>query len=366
MTDQATEGRKLITFALRGLEAMQLTDGAFCLEMRDGDPVQRGRSIRYTAMAALGLLRAVENGHEHRLDLPGATARVVEEMSLATTQLGDLGLCLWLDRRAQGAEGDRIAHALVRGLRGGAGLEKCEGMQLAWMAIGLCLALRDAPTPSLRRALAVVLDQMIGVNQQRSGLVCHTASGPRRRFPNFATQIYSALAFAHVAKLGHDSRAAGAGRRLGDALIKLQLGDGGWPWIFDAFQGRIVEPYEIYTVHQDAMAPMGLFALAEALEEDRYRAAALFGLEWIFGRNDLNRAMLSGDGSMLYRSIRRRPPLDRLLLYGNTATARLARPIGARWQGPLEVNATDRPYHLGWVLEAWCGRDHDDHRRAVL
>jgi len=23
----------------------------------------------------------------------------------------------------------------------------------------------------------------------------------------------------------------------------------------------------------------------------------------------------------------------------------------------IEVNPTDRPYHLGWVLEAWAGRE---------
>ena len=22
-----------------------------------------------------------------------------------------------------------------------------------------------------------------------------------------------------------------------------------------------------------------------------------------------------------------------------------------------ELNPTDRPYHFGWVLEAWCGRE---------
>jgi len=22
-----------------------------------------------------------------------------------------------------------------------------------------------------------------------------------------------------------------------------------------------------------------------------------------------------------------------------------------------EINPTDRPYHFGWVLEAWCGRE---------
>jgi hypothetical protein len=358
--------RELIAFSLSALEPMQLKDGTFCLEMRSGDPSPVGYSIRYTAMTALGLIRASENDHSNGLRLGEAVERVMADLNSPALAVGDLGLCMWLDRRAQGTEGDRIAHVLLDRLRTGPGLDESEGMQLAWMAIGLGLALRDAPTEPLRRALADVLDQMIDDNQQRSGLMCHMGRGPRRRFPNFATQIYSALAFAYIAKLDYDPRAARAGRRLGDALLDIQLRDGGWPWIVDAFGSRIVESYEIYTVHQDAMAPMGLLELSEALDVDRYREAALLGLEWISGRNDFEQDMLSPDRSMLYRSIRRKPPWNRLLLYVNTATALLARPIAPRWRGPVEINATDRPYHLGWVLEAWCGRENNGQRRSSL
>ena len=364
MTEQTAKIHELIAFALSALEPMQLKDGAFCFEMRSGESSPIGYSARYTAMTGIGLTRASENGKSHGLRLADAVGRVMAVLTSPAVAVGDLGLCLWLDRRVHGTEGDRIAHLLLDRLGAGRGLDKSEGMQLAWMAIGLGLALRDAPTEPLRRALADVLDQMIDRNQQRSGLMCHMGSGPRRRFPNFATQIYSALAFAYIAKLGYDPRAAPAGRRLGDALLDLQLQDGGWPWIFDAFQSRIVEPYEIYTVHQDAMAPMGLLELSEALSVDRYRQAALFGLEWISGRNDLGEDMLSPDRSMLYRSIRRRSPWNRVLLYTNTASARLARPIAPRWRGPLEINATDRPYHLGWVLEAWCGREDNGQPRS--
>jgi hypothetical protein len=363
VTEQPAKVQELITFALSALEPMQLKDGAFCQEVKHGDPSPIGRSIRYTAMTAIGLIRASENGHHNRLRLEEATERVMAELISPVLSVGDLGLCLWLDRRAQGTEVDRIAHVLLERLGTRSALETSEGMQLAWIAIGLGLTLCDAPTEPLRQALRDVLDQMIDRNQQPSGLICHTGRGPRRRFPNFATQIYTALALACIAKLDIDPRAARAGRLLGDALLNIQLRDGGWPWIVDAFRSRIVEPYEIYTVHQDAMAPMGLLELSEALDVDRYREAALYGLEWIFGRNDLQQDMLSSDGRMLYRSIRRKAPRERLLLYANTATAFVSRPIAPRLRGSLEINATDRPYHLGWILEAWCGREDEGQRR---
>jgi hypothetical protein len=113
------------------------------------------------------------------------------------------------------------------------------------------------------------------------------------------------------------------------------------------------------------MAPMGLLELSEALDVDRYREAALYGFEWISGRNDLQQDMLSSDGRMLYRSIRRKAPRERLLLYANTATAFVSRPIAPRLRGSLEINATDRPYHLGWILEAWCGREDEGQRRSA-
>ena len=67
----------------------------------------------------------------------------------------------------------------------------------------------------------------------------------------------------------------------------MQLPDGGWPWLFDAERGTVVERYEVYSVHQDAMAPMGLFELSEATGDPRYRDAAVRGLAWIHGDNEL-------------------------------------------------------------------------------
>jgi hypothetical protein len=74
------------------------------------------------------------------------------------------------------------------------------------------------------------------------------------------------------------------------------------------------------------------------------------------GDNDLSVEMLDRDNGILCRSIRRRAPLNRVVLYGATATAA----DGARvpqLRSPLEINPTDRPYHIGWILEAWAGRE---------
>jgi len=101
---------------------------------------------------------------------------------------------------------------------------------------------------------------------------------------------------------------------------------------------------------------MALFELSEASGEPRYRDAALRGLDWIWGGNELGVEMLDRDEGM-YRSIVRRPPLDRLAVYANTLGSYAGWAPLARVDRGLRINATDRPYHLGWILEAWCGRE---------
>jgi hypothetical protein len=105
------------------------------------------------------------------------------------------------------------------------------------------------------------------------------------------------------------------------------------------------------------MAPMALLELTAITGDERYRDAAIRGLGWVFGENELGRSMLDRDAGILHRSIRRPAPLDRAALYANTALAT----VGLRARGHqakrLELNPTDRPYHLGWILEAWAGRE---------
>jgi hypothetical protein len=67
--------------------------------------------------------------------------------------------------------------------------------------------------------------------------------------------------------------------------------------------------------------------------------------------------MVDCDEAIVYRSIRRKQPWARLLLYANTAAAYgLGRPLPGEVR-QVELNPTCRPYELGWLLEAWCGRE---------
>jgi hypothetical protein len=347
--DPRDQVRELVEFAVEKLPSMRRDDGVFCYEVEAPNLQRSGSSLRYTLICLLGLQRAQAAGLEVPIDPGELRDLAIDRIDDPEMTVGDLGLLMWADSRAGMGAMDAIAFRVHKRL--GSDIPDLEGLELSWLVIGAAEA-----------GAYELCDRALERQFQRAGapgrLFTHHDSGRRARFPNFATQIYGVLALAVAARNGHSTdRALATARRVAGRLLELQRPDGGWPWIFDAKRGAVVEPYEIYSVHQDAMAPMALLELSEVTGEEKYREAAIRGLDWVFGRNDLDREMLDRDTGILYRSIRRRAGLDRALLYANTATSSVGRAALSGLRGPLEVNPTDRPYHLGWILEAWAGRE---------
>jgi hypothetical protein len=346
--DPRDQARELVEFAIEKLPSMRRDDGVFCYEVKAPKLERAGSSLRYTLICLLGLQRAQAAGLEVPIDPGELRDLAMDRIDDPEMTAGDLALLMWADSRAGMDAMDAIAFRLHKRL--GSDIPDLEGLELSWLVIGAAEA-----------GAHELCDRALERQFERAGapgrLFTHRDAGRRARFPNFATQIYGVLALAVAARIGHESdRALATARRVAGRLLELQRPDGGWPWIFDAKRGTVVEPYEVYSVHQDAMAPMALLELSEVTGEEKYRDAAIRGLDWVFGNNDLSREMLDREAGILYRSIRRRPGFDRALLYANTATSSVGRAALSELRGPLEVNPTDRPYHLGWVLEAWAGR----------
>ena len=158
-------------------------------------------------------------------------------------------------------------------------------MEVAWWVLGLTHAAASG------MAVGAELDHAISVFTTRrstsSPLFRHLGRGARADLPNFATEIYSLLALAELARNDLLADAEQWAVELADVLIELRLADGGWPWLYRAGRATVVERYEIYSVHQDAMAPMALLALADVTGRDDYAVAAHDGLRWCYGNNEL-------------------------------------------------------------------------------
>jgi hypothetical protein len=346
--------------ALAILPTLRHPNGVYCFDRQPGGPL-RGTSPRYTLMVRLGLQRAAAAGlSDGTLD-----AETVALVRAGTHRLsvGDLGLLLWGDVRDDHEGAEETLDRLVVEISSNGTAERLEGMEIGWIGMGLAEAVAGGlagAEPQLRR----VLDHLLDHRRARSGLYRHRLDSPfRQELPNFATEIYSLLLLARVARLDLDDRANDAATALGEILVGHRRADGSWPWLYDATNGRVVEPYELYSVHQDAMAPMAFFELADATGDLSWVDAALAGFGYGFGENELGESFYDETGLFAHRSIRRRQPWARIATNGNAVCERVT---GRRIPLPLrlELNRTCRPYHLGWILEAWSGRPDVVERQA--
>lgn len=135
----------------------------------------------------------------------------------------------------------------------------------------------------------------------RSGLFFDRARGIRRRFSSFATNTYLTLACYHYGLFANEPRFIEIANTCARKLISLQGPNGEWPWFFDTPNGRVVDFYEVYSVHQYGMAP----AFLECAEQNgvtEARAALIKGFRWVLGDNQLGRTMLVPDLDLTIRS----------------------------------------------------------------
>ena len=342
---------RLIDLADRGLPNMLNPSGLFCFDVDTTTNTGRGESLRYSLITLLGLLRRAQSGQPVQVAIDDVLAAV--EQQREALGVGDLSLRLWVHTRRQSAEAEAAVADLERRLDDSP-VDELIGLDVGWWVTAAAVA--TAVGLPAEHLLTSGLEVLRSRRSRRSPLFRHQGSGWRATYPNFATQIYSLLALAELARHDLFDQAEPWATELADCLIELRRGDGGWPWLYDANRGAVVEPYEIYSVHQDAMAPMALLALAEATGQAHYVEAALDGVAWCFGHNELNQSLVDDEAAVVNRSIRRQGAGQRLNLYGNTLLAGLTGSARRLDVGPAEINRTCRPYHLGWILEAWSGR----------
>src|SRR5262249_680319 len=244
----------LVEIALKTLPRMIVPDAnVVCGELhkRNLTPeYHRERSARYTIISLLGLARARASKHNVNIDIEA----IYQKLDSCDNVLspGDWGLQLWLDHRLGSIRAEAIVNRLTSLLRT-SDWHKIVTMELAWILTGLTQHNHNAGrkgdelTDSLVRYL-------LGNRSAACGLFYHIGNGIRRRFPNFASQIYTIHALSMRARLAWDKRSGERAIAAAQRLSTLQRANGGWPWLYDVAQGEVVEPFEIYSVHQDGMA----------------------------------------------------------------------------------------------------------------
>jgi hypothetical protein len=324
---------------------------------RDGQgDVLEGVSRRYTAIALIGL--AGEDPHiaekvlgSHGLqDVCGRLLQDIEQMD----DLGEVALTTWALR----AIGHPKASMAINALRHmEPGQRPYPTVELSWALTALVVGGSDDTDMVLAGRIA---DVLIGSFRPESGIFRHWSAGssmPRLRahVSCFADFVYPIQALSYYYLATGDTRAAEVAASCAERMCQLQGPAGQWWWHFDNRTGRVVERYPVYAVHQDAMAPMSLFALAKACGQN-HSASIEKGLQWLVHPPEKTGSLIDKERYIIWRKVARREP--RRLVRGLQAAASCLHP-GMRVPGmnvlfpPVSIDYESRPYEMGWILHTW-------------
>jgi hypothetical protein len=373
---------RLSQLSVRGLSAMyDPRTRSFPHTVRgsgaDRLPVARGMSVRYTAIAALGVSRLdastrreVLSGHDLPELLPGILG-----LALAGRDCGALALSVWAtlevtsasaDDDRDGAERNRLVRALDRlleNVRTGAPVPTVDH---AWTLVALVEAGRSDETVELaggfdrladatHRAARRLLDA-----QGSSGLFPHhlpvdRLGRLRSHVSCFCDQAYPIQALArYAAATGSLAALKGAGR-CADRIAVLQGDQGQWWWHYDWRHATVVERYPVYSANQHAVAPMALMELREAGGRD-HRAAVEAGVSWLTAPPESTAGLIADELGVVWRKVGRRDPSKIVRKLRSVASA--PEPgLRLTWLDlvfpPGSVDRECRPFELGWLLYAW-------------
>jgi hypothetical protein len=352
---------QLTGIAVRGL-AKAYHDGEFVFTLRgecraDGSWHARpvGRSVRYGAIAALGLRHLPEAAQRDVLvgetcyDLVGRLTKRLDEI----TSPGDAAMLCWAAADIGHAELPRALARLAELARSGDAAPRYV-VDAAW-AVSALVAAR--PHADVEADLAAARNRLLAA---RTGPLYPHVIGRgmgwyRAHVGCFADQVYPIQALARLHGSANDPAALKAASEVAAGICAEQGEAGQWWWHYDSRTGDVVEGYPVYSVHQHAMAPMALLDLADA-GGPHHLEAICRGVRWLSGPPETREPLVLDDPAITWRKVARADP--RKAVRGLRAATTRIRP-GMRLSAidrifpPGTVDHECRPYELGWLLMTW-------------
>jgi hypothetical protein len=167
---------------------------------------------------------------------------------------------------------------------------------------------------------------------------------------SFGACAYFLRALHEYGKWSDSSSAMTRFRRGVRALLTAQGPTGEWPWLLSNRDGRPLDYYPVFSVHQNSMSMLFLFpALDSGIAEAEPAIAS--SMNWMYGKNQLGVSLIQQDPFYIWRSFERKATLPRperfvraLRVYATGGTAVLAP------NDQLVINRESRSYELGWIL----------------
>ena len=312
--------------------------------------------IRYTINSLLGLQEAAAAGETGRpVDAyPDMLHAFLKKNLAAVNDWADKGLLLVLLTReeAKSTEASQLVSEI------GGFVERDDTtvdlQSMAWMLWGTSLAARtgwsEADTIA-RKLFTRIHSRYLDRN---SLLARHSLARYRRDLVSFGGTVYYLRALHEYATTTGDEYAHTLFDWGVKRVIEMQGPLGEWPWMLSVSRAAIVDPYPVFSVHQDAMA---MLFLLPALDRDVPGAMEAISSSclWVGGRNELSKNLVNEDPFFICRSIRRIEKNERARRY-----LRQFAPKKDGWRAAprdqVEVNPESRSYHIGWILFAWSNR----------
>ena len=354
---------RLISTAAEGLVRMfDVQRQLFCFRRRqtaDRELISESHSHRYTIMSLLGLHELEKASGHSPISSVGIASNLLRDRSYIRTG-ADVGLTLWFVARVTPSELGAICSTLDldNAINRYSDVRLGKTMEIAWLLAGLShLAIADPAQGRKYAKTAKEIYKLLVENQGAHGIFGHQTTRSslrgliRGRIGSFADQIYPIYALSQYAKAYGEEEPVQCAIRCADAICEAQGPLGQWWWHYDAGAGKVFRRYPVYSVHQDGMAPMGLFALGEVSNKS-YETNILNGLKWIFGVNELRHNMVDRSNLIIWRAIAQHgretagvTEALSWLIHGDTTKPK-----------NLAVLHECRPYHFGWLLYAFASR----------
>ena len=349
---------RLRSIAVRSLARMYLPKQktfVFRLRRAGSSIVPEGVSARYTAMTLIGLAEEDPSLVAAVLgaDDPASVYRQLLSGLDAETNVGNVALALWAGHALNLPERSRALERLIA-MHPEANAQT--SVELAWVVAAL--SLDSMAAPELREA---VVRRLLNALNPATRVFPHVIGGGRKiamtsHVSCFADLVYPVHALSLYVQLTGSTEARASVAACADYICRVQGSAGQWWWLYDFRTGEVLERYPVYAVHQDAMAPMALFAAAAATGQN-YDEAIRRGLDWLEKSPELAQGTLIDErADLIWRKVARREPrkLTRLLQTVASILHRSARLPGAGILfPPVAIDAEDRPYHLGWLFYAF-------------
>ena len=350
---------KLVNLSITGLTDMFVeTELEFASKkkLNGKDLILEGRNTRYTYINLIGLHKAQCNGFNVKIDLKKVVNSHVKKAE-KLEGIGEIGLLLWATALISSEELLRILTKInfENILTSYKDAKNKLTMELSWLLTGVLVA--STFNETFKNSIGNLPEKIFRIirkNYGGSGIFRHQDNNKitgkfRGNIGSFADQVYPIYAFSLFSKLKNNEEALLIATECANTLCSHQGENGEWLWHYDSRNGNVISKYPVYSVHQDAMAPMALFSVQKA-SGIYYEDYILKGLDWLF-ENPEKVEMIDSKNNLIWRSIA--PPETHRKI--KSTLAHLGINTNEEFSN-LEVTKECWSYHLGWVLHAFAGR----------